>query len=1158
MRPTTLRLTHSMASAHSFLIAKGGCIIADDRYGVITSMPLTVLEPLFTIFLSAMVHSVGGTLEDRSFIVAPSTKPDTSVSAKSDDPGQGTQIGQATPQPPPEVPSGGRNANCRIEGGNAVCGKLTSPNINASVNKTLLVTAPPYNAKCDGTTDDHGAIQAAFDDALTSGQPIQFPAGTCMTSTIVWKGQSFFGAGRNITYIKGMPGQDVFQTPDNVAHVLLASTTVHDLNIVVDASVNAAATNGGGNNKYSNRVAGTLQGLTPFKKPISPGPSVFGYGLCRGKGVNATAAQNTVTFTCTTFPTGFQLASLDPALVIGAPITITGAGESGGIYKGTITGITSGCAGDKTCVISVNPPINTTVTNAPGTMLNPMTPPWYIGNAGLALQCSDGDVCAINALSWNIFNVEFDQTPSTHIDSSRCAGIFTQVAMYGGHFEKLYFNHIYAGYIEAAPFSGRIATGDTSSFQDIDFFNQVIPIVTYNGNDRVMSNINIYAELPLAMGPFFLTNNQISSGNNIWTINSIYMEGGTQQSGEIARFMSGPYHVTSANMFGSSAGMGYTEFAAWSSNWDGSIPGGIHVDGNTNYFRNTGLPSAGIVDNGQGNTFENVYQAGAAYYQGRRSNPSRRPFHDPVGKLDGTFVVENSGSPYLSTSDLFTFCADWAIANNPAFASKTGGCVPDPDGEEVTRTYFHSAASASILELGGNGGPNNIWSGTNANRLFGTHVPLTKVTIYVQARCVGASTCSAHGTIKDGTTNASLGSASLKFGSSWTTQSWIADLTKATIGDVLDFRFDEWLNQGTNYDIAWIGIQPWPVDTAMHTMLDFPPLASAASFGSITNLLARDQVWRGIEPINPAVDTSSPTGYSISLSATAARMFSYRGSTDFPGGEIFPANYGQITWTVQAPPVWTDSLRVALTDNTTDCELSSGARPSWQANGFFIVDEEIIGYSGTPPVGEARLTCARGQFGTIARAHSAKATVSSVAAVRFVTTCNDKDVSNGREISHPLLGKWTQVSQAFAGQGCSGYTPSFNTTDINAPSGQVIKIANLQVVSLTGVQSAPTAANQTMCSVELKGGSWYVWQDKCAFSPMRAGTWSITGGKSSMVKFTSAMSNPPSSCSVTPSASAATTGIPFATSLSTTGFTVNVPNVGALSGTYQCVLNNGN
>ena len=38
--------------------------------------------------------------------------------------------------------------------------------MTGNMNHVLTVTAPPYNAKCDGSTDDATAIQAAFTDAL--------------------------------------------------------------------------------------------------------------------------------------------------------------------------------------------------------------------------------------------------------------------------------------------------------------------------------------------------------------------------------------------------------------------------------------------------------------------------------------------------------------------------------------------------------------------------------------------------------------------------------------------------------------------------------------------------------------------------------------------------------------------------------------------------------------------------------------------------------------------------------------------------------------------------------------------------------------------------------------------------------------------------------
>lgn len=77
-------------------------------------------------------------------------------------------------------------------------------------------------------------------------------------------------------------------------------------------------------------------------------------------------------------------------------------------------------------------------------------------------------------------------------------------------------------------------------------------------------------------------------------------------------------------------------------------------------------------------------------------------------------------------------------------------------------------------------------------------------------------------------------------------------------------------------------------------------------------------------------------------------------------------------------------------------------------------------------------------------------------------------------------------------------------------------------------------------------------------SSIRAGTWTITSSTSASVTFSPAMGAAPASCAVNPSGSSATTGQPFATGLSTTGFTVNVPTSGSISGTYQCVANNSN
>jgi hypothetical protein len=77
-------------------------------------------------------------------------------------------------------------------------------------------------------------------------------------------------------------------------------------------------------------------------------------------------------------------------------------------------------------------------------------------------------------------------------------------------------------------------------------------------------------------------------------------------------------------------------------------------------------------------------------------------------------------------------------------------------------------------------------------------------------------------------------------------------------------------------------------------------------------------------------------------------------------------------------------------------------------------------------------------------------------------------------------------------------------------------------------------------------------------TPVRAGTWSIASGTTVAVTFSPAMSSTPSSCSVMASSDPTTAGAIWPTTLSTTGFTVNIHTAVTISGTYQCVLNNAN
>ena len=132
-------------------------------------------------------------------------------------------------------------------------GPLSAPSIAASVNSTINVQAPPYNAKGDCVTDDSAAIQAALNDAVAGATPrlVMFPTppgGCYLTSTLTWTGASIWGAppvsGSSSVVIKGKPGQDIFHFPDpNTVTSARPNPgwSMENLVLEVDDSVNASA-----------------------------------------------------------------------------------------------------------------------------------------------------------------------------------------------------------------------------------------------------------------------------------------------------------------------------------------------------------------------------------------------------------------------------------------------------------------------------------------------------------------------------------------------------------------------------------------------------------------------------------------------------------------------------------------------------------------------------------------------------------------------------------------------------------------------------------------------------------------------------------------------------------------------------------------------------
>ena len=96
-----------------------------------------------------------------------------------------------------------------------------------------------FGAVCDGTTDDTNALQAAINYAQTHGVALTIPQGTCKTRSLNWHGESIGGLGKQVSALKGFPGQDVLATLTDSMN-LLSYTRIHDLTIYVDQSLDVS------------------------------------------------------------------------------------------------------------------------------------------------------------------------------------------------------------------------------------------------------------------------------------------------------------------------------------------------------------------------------------------------------------------------------------------------------------------------------------------------------------------------------------------------------------------------------------------------------------------------------------------------------------------------------------------------------------------------------------------------------------------------------------------------------------------------------------------------------------------------------------------------------------------------------------------------------
>ncbi|WP_263416639.1 hypothetical protein [Terriglobus albidus] len=805
-----------------------------------------------------------------------------------------------------------------INGGGFVSGTwVVFSGVIASVtagNATLASGAP--SSTVTTTTwyyghDDQIAIQAALTAAESANAPVQLPPGACLTSSLVWHGQSIFGAGISLSTLQGMPGQDVLATPDTptIWSIPQNGVLVHDFTVNVDASVNAAATAAGGNNNFPNRISGTAGGSTPLSSPPAPGPVTISpsdaCGAYINDGVHSTSLSTLYT-TCG----GFQ--AIPSQYVIGAQVTVIGAGPSGGNLNATITAIT----GANT--VTISPAASTGISNGSGSWGAGVIAPWYVGNCAFAAPDSNASTGVgnqgLNHWYWEHINIQAVDQPANRANNT--CGIFLQAASNKLGFRHMIVTNLWGGIIEALPAAGLGSltawTPDTNDYEDVNLQFNLIPMVWYNGAHRIVNGLSIYAGglQPFSLGLFqFNVPIGISSTPSA-TFNRYYDECWTPNSGEHARY-TGVNNVIDGGVLGQcgSAGGMYINWATSQGFSSAAIGPNFRINGSHNTFLNSNLLPSQVTNNGPANEIEGGTSGSNPNLFRRAYAQPDAPF-PPAGFGDGSSALSgNSATPYRSSAGLVVKADDlFGTLNSSLISSGIFKYVVD-NGLETYGSYLDVAGTQYIPGQGGE------QIGANIFFLLGTRWPTTSGYLVTQGMCEGAASCSATFTVRDITTSTNLGSCTETYNvqynaATYSSQVWSIsgapgtatacpiNLTNATPGDEFGVFTSTWSGTGlSGYRVGYIMFVPANTDVASELSSVFGKVLSAT--------------------------TSSIGGASVSAGACASGTVSITGATTSMVAAASPnTNPGSaFTWNAQVTSPGTVTVYVCT-------NLAGGGTPA--------------------------------------------------------------------------------------------------------------------------------------------------------------------------------------------------------------------------------------
>jgi hypothetical protein len=658
--------------------------------------------------------------------------------------------------------------------------------VNATVNSQINVMA--YGAKGDCSTDDHDAIVAAQTAAQAYRTGYSLPAalyfpkppgGCYYTSPVQWTGVSLIGqpAGQgNIAsvygiVIKGMPGQDIFYTPDptSVAFTWNGSWSIRDITFMVDGSVAAS---------------------TPHRWP--------------GRWFDDTTTTNGSAVITTT---AGDISCGD----VGQAIQINGAGASGGNLVTTIASV-SPCwaksdSGWQVVTLATNAQASLTNAHTYISLLGlPVTT--TIGNCSIAFNMYDGNPAhwvnpsqKYGSTGAEMTNVTFASANNTVGGSGFC----TQGgwAPYQFTAQNVNFTGQLFGVVEGTAELNSYQQSSGNDFQKWDhvwMFIDKYPWISYDGGENALTNW----QLATQAGPQFLQVGNVSFDSlSAWTINIPEFEAITGETTYGMRLEGGGHHIYSTT-FGAPGTTGQINANSIKCIGCGTA-GSLQVGG---YNNDISLGGASVnfplTENGRGNKVEGSYNP-SPFHGMASPYPITLTPHKGETQLIGRQTADNIfdgnyGTPY-NHDDLLLWPQDFS----PAPGSLAYSNLLIQDTASPSGYYF--ALPNTILVSNFMQFP---YASTMEELLIGTNLPAGKAIVSYMAKCP-ASVSSL--TLMIRMSGLNYASDTEACGTSYQTYSFTVDFTTQT-GKYIGFIS----NTANNINVAWIAVRPFVNDVNGKTM----------------------------------------------------------------------------------------------------------------------------------------------------------------------------------------------------------------------------------------------------------------------------------------------------------------------------------------------------